>query len=394
MHPIEYNALTKKSATPRHMQQLLTSLPDAQFPFLSKSRTLFSFQNGIFDAVTGCFTLYNDFKGIETTARYFDTPFQWSHDNTHESIETPTFDKILLDQRLDSRSRFWVYALCGRLLHNVGSLDDWQICLYIRGVAGSGKSTILKLLSMFYAASDVGYLMSDGQSSFSDEHLYDRLITLAMDIDKRTNFNVTRFNSMVSGETLSINRKYKTALNTKWTCPLAMASNAQPPWNDVGGNLIRRFAIVLFDHPVKDSDPHLFTHLKAEAPTLLVKMARCYLEAVRDYGHKSLWDVDVLPDMFHQSRRQYLVTTNPISAFLESRAIIFDAGSQIPATDFRKALSMYTKEYADKQANPITRISRVDHGHLFGMYNCTIVEQQEANGVLSVYIQGLRLQDE
>jgi phage/plasmid-associated DNA primase len=395
MHPEFYDALTNKPSTPQQMINLLTSLPDPRSPFLEKDRTLFSYANGVFNAVDGTFTTYADrVHNTKSTSNFFDfvmTPELLSMDPM--DIETPNFEKILADQDLDPCARRWMYSLCGRLLHNVGQLDDWQVTLYIRGVAGSGKSSILKVMQMMYEACDTGFMMSDGQVSFCDEHLYDKHIVMAMDLDKQTLFSATRINSMTSGERLSINRKFKTALNTEWKPPMAMASNAQPPWDDVAGNLVRRFVIFTFNHPVRVSDPHLFTRLKQEVPLLLVKMARAYLASIRDYGHGSLWAEGVLPKMCHDAKRQYLVSSNPLSAFLASDQVVFQPHVETDAADFRRALMLFTKEFGDRRSPTIGIISKVDHGHLFAMYGCMITERVTSSGTVRTVITGMSMVD-
>jgi len=306
-------------------------------------------------------------------------------------IPTPHFNKILKDQRFDAKACRWMYILCGRLLHDVGMLDDWQVTLYIRGVAGSGKSTILKTMGMMYQACDIGYMMSDGQATFSDEHLYNKRIVMAMDLDKKTTFSATRINSMTSGETVSINRKFKLALNERWKPPMIIASNAQPPWPDVAGNLTRRFPILTFNHPVKNSDPHLFDKLRTELPVLLVKMSRAYLGAVREYGQQSLWDEGILPRMCHDAKREYLITSNPLSAFLASDSVVFHEDAEVDTATFRRILVQWTKEHGDRRAPVIGMINTVDHRHLFAMYNCTVIASQMDDGTTHTNIRGLSL---
>lgn len=125
---------------------------------------------------------------------------------------------------------------------------------------------------------------------------------------------------------------------------MIIAPNAQPPWPDVAGNLLRRFPILTFNHPVRHSDPHLFEKRKEELPTLLIKTARCYLEAVQEYGGRSLWEPGVLPQMCHEAKRQYLITSNPLSAFLASDQIIFQQHMETESSDFRHLLNPFTKD--------------------------------------------------
>jgi hypothetical protein len=395
LYPEQYDALTNKPSTPQQMVSLLSGLPDSRCPFLEKNRTSFSFANGVFNAVDGTFETYDvRSQTAKSTSNFFDehiTAEMLSVDPM--SIETPHFDKILRDQEFDDHARRWMYILCGRLLHEVGAMDDWQVTLYIRGVAGSGKSSILKTMGMMYEAGDVGYMMSDGQTTFSDEHLYDRFIVMAMDLDKTTTFSATRINSMISGEKVSINRKFKTALNETWRPPMILASNAQPPWPDVAGNLMRRFPILTFNHPVRQSDPHLFDKLKMEVPVLLVKMARAYLDGVREYGSRSLWEEGILPAMCHDAKRQYLITSNPVAAFLASDQIVFQDHMETDTSEFRRTLIQYTKDHGDKRIGSIGMINRVDHGHLFAMYGCTLVDYTSPTGIIRTVISGISIVD-
>ena len=393
----QYDTLTNRPSTPNQMIQLLTGLPDARCPFLNKVRTLFSYTNGIFNARTGTFQTHVNgagrLKTTQSTANFFEytvEPLCLTQDPM--DIETPHFDKILQDQQFEDQARYWIYALCGRLLFDVGDKDDWQVTLYIRGVAGSGKSSILKTVAMIYETGDVGYMMSDGQPTFSDEHLYDKFIVMAMDLDKRTTFSATRINSMTSGERVSINRKYKTALNEIWRPPMILASNAQPPWPDVAGNLMRRFPIFTFNHPIQQSDPQLFAKLQMEVPLLVIKMARMYLHAVHRYGARCLWEAGVLPQMCHEAKRQYLITSNPLAAFLASDQLVFQLHLEVEATEFRRALMQYTKDNGDRRASAFGIINKVDHGHVFALHGCTMSERVSlVGGLTRTYITGVSL---
>ena len=385
----QYCALTLHPSTASFVTTFLSEIPDPRVPQLVVNRHLFSFRNGIFDARTGRLHAYRDATFTDVTAKFFDTTIDPHHLTCAPmDVPTPHFDKILTDQQLDHRTKFWMYAMCGRAFHNVGSMDDWQVCMFIRGVAGSGKSTILKVMKQMYEESNVGSLMSDGQPTFADEHLFDKFMVVAMDLDREVQISGTRMNSMISGEGLSVNRKHKIALNCEWTAPLLMASNSQPPFKDTAGNIVRRFVIFLFNHPIRYSDPQLFAKLKREVPVLVVKMARVYLEAVAEYGTRGLWELGVLPPLIHDARRQYLVTTNPLSAFLESDWVEFGNGLRTSSSDVRKFMAQYSREHGERRNTSIGQISAVDHGHLFQMYGCQIVVEKIGQTVRT-YIDGM-----
>jgi hypothetical protein len=125
-------------------------------------------------------------------------------------------------------------------------------------------------------------------------------------------------------------------------------------------------------------------------PVLLVKMARTYLHAVASYGTRGLWEPGVLPPQLHQGRRQYLVTTNPLAAFLESEWVEFGHGMCVSGTELRKFLVQFSREHGERRAPSIGQISECDHGHLFRMYDCRI--RVETNGrSQKTFIDGMQV---
>jgi hypothetical protein len=155
---------------------------------------------------------------------------------------------------------------------------------------------------------------------------------------------------------------------------------------------MRRFVIYLFDNRISQSDPLLFDKLRLEVPLLLLKMSRSYLQAVRLYGGQSLWDNGILPDMCHKSRKLYVVSTNPVAAFLESDHVEFAAQEVTMATILRRRMTVFAKENGDRgSTSAIGIITAVDHGHLFAMHGCTIEERVLESGAKHTVIVGLRL---
>jgi len=266
------------------------------------------------------------------------------------------------------------------MLHDINSKDKWSVSPYFRGVAGSGKSTLLKLLSKLYTDDKVGQLMSDGSSTFADEHLLDKHIVIANDLDTDTTFSVGRFNQLTSGETISSNRKFKTAINHTWHAPMAFASNVRPPWDDKAGNVARRLVIIEFCNAIRNSDMNLFDQCMAERPRFLVKIARLYLQAVKDFGTKSLWDKNILPQKFHDAKNRYLAECEPIAAVLCSNLITTDHTANISGTDFTIAGRAWLAERNVRA--PFRTPSPVDHQHIFASSGGMV---KRVDGVTTIY---------
>ena len=156
-----YQAITSKPGTPSHLVNLLSKVVDQRFPFLNKKRTLFSYRNGVFDAASCCLYWFDPSrctnaasKSIDeldsrfTTSNYFDFDVDEAMLTCDPmEIETPSFDRIFVAQQFTPMDMSWFYGLSGRMVHDVGDKDDWQVALYVAGVASSGKSTFFRIFS-------------------------------------------------------------------------------------------------------------------------------------------------------------------------------------------------------------------------------------------------------
>jgi hypothetical protein len=353
----EYLIMTTGNNHTTILRALLNFGNDHRLPLLVQSRYLFSYRNGIFNAERNQFYTYFedlDFPTVETvnaldpgqcTSNYFDetADLEWFTQEPH-LIETPCVAQVLDGQHYPADVQKWVYAMGGRLCFDIGSKDEWQICFFCRGVPGAGKSTLFNIYELFYQEEEIGILMSDGQTTFSDEHLIDKRMVLALDIDETLGFNMTRFNSMVSGERMTINRKFKTALIKKWTAPMGMASNSAPPWQDKGGNLTRRFVILPFMHVITQTDTEIRKRAEKEIGKLLIKCVRSYHACLAITQRRSLWEANILPQLFHDARQQYQSECNSVAAFMESDKVVIEKGRECNLSLFRKVYAEYCQE--------------------------------------------------
>lgn len=224
----QYNWLMKKGDMERYLSSHLGKQSDPRFPWLRRCRTLFSFRNGIYDATKNEFYVYVttestlgshlktvfDLPFDVATARYFDETvdldwfkpeckgnYTWSEEkngwrtktpgvltpdekgNWREAINPKEHEKIFKaqDYSYENGMLCWSMALLGRLCHEVNSIESWQTALHFEGPAKTGKSVLLKLIMMWYYATDIGLMSDSFESSFSDSHLYQRFIVMAMD---------------------------------------------------------------------------------------------------------------------------------------------------------------------------------------------------------------------
>jgi hypothetical protein len=357
------NATDSRSNLP-FVIDYLTHCKDSQFPDIERDRHIFSFSNGVYmiknydedtKLYSDKFVTYKEEVDIPdnlTAAKYFDQYFD-DQDTKHDdwyNIPTPNVQKILDYQFSDNKEKEaicrWMYIFMGRMLYNVGDLDGWQVIGFIKGVAGTGKGTLLSYtIKHFYEASDVGILSNNSEKQFGLMGFYDKFMFIAPEIKGDLSLEQATFQSMVSGEDVSIARKFKDPEQKLWTTPGFLAGNEVPEYTDNSGSLSRRLIIWQFLKKVssKHSDPLLNKKIKAEMPLLIQKCVKGYLQAVNNWGKRNIWDV--LPKYFHSTRDDIAKITNPFYGLVVvSGKLTFGEYRFIKESDFKNEFQNFCRE--------------------------------------------------
>ena len=333
--------LTSNPSNSRNAIKYLMEVRDLHFIEVEKDRKLFSFVNGIYE--TGIWDKENekwfdrwyphekkknnehfvssDLCPKRSACKYFDSVFDPKTEfEDWYDIPTPQFQKILDYQKFPEDVCRWMYILlCGRLLHAVGDLDEWQVMPFLKGKAKTGKSTILtKVCKQFFHPLDVGVLSNNCEKKFGLSALKDKLLFIAPEIKGNIGLEQCDFQTIISGEDTSVAEKFKTAASVKWDVPGAMAGNEAPGYSDNAGSIARRLIVFLFPLKVKRGDTQLGKKLEQEIPLLILKGNRAYLEAVNKYGKKDIWASGVLPTYFKETQQDMSEQTNSLIHFLGS----------------------------------------------------------------------------
>jgi len=248
------------------------------------------------------------------------------------------------DQEYNDISK-WMYILLGRMIYNLNELEYWQIIVFLKGMAGTGKSTIItKVVKEFYEYDDVGQLSNDGEKTFGLSAFCDKKIFIAPEIKADFSLPQAVFQGIISGEDVSIAKKYKTAETVEWKIPGFMAGNEIPNFTDNSGSISRRLVVFDFLKKVKKdkSDPLLGKKLKKEIPYIIRKSNLAYLEAVGKYGKKDIW-LD-LPSYFKKTQEQISEKTNSLSSFLNSGMVSYNKDFYIHEKVFKNKFNIYCKE--------------------------------------------------
>ena len=321
---------TNRGDSVRQAAEFLNNCKDSQFDELKKDRHVFSFKNGIYFANIDTFYYYNDSNIPKNTvsAKYFDTDF-----NETDNLETPYFDSIFEHQDITGEILKWVYIFTGRLIYEIDEKDGWQVIFFVQGQAGTGKSTYdMNVCKQLYDEEDVGVMSNNIQTKFGLSDLVDKLLYVAPEIKRDFSIEQGEFQSIVSGDKVTINIKCKSSRFENWKIPGVMAGNESPDFIDNSGSIQRRMASIKFNNKVKDGDLLLGKKIKEEMGTIIRKCNRLYLEYAEKYGRKNIWTV--LPEYFSNTRAEIAQSTNALIHFLSSGKVVIDESKFIPEKIF------------------------------------------------------------
>jgi len=314
--------LTDSQDNPKRAVNYLLNAKDKEFPTLEPDRHLFAFHDGLYDAKTLQFFPYEDgsLPSHRVAIKFFEQPFgveELFNVNDWYDIETEGLQRIFDHQEFSVDVCKVIYAMMGRCLYNVNEMDHWEVIQFIKGVAGSGKSTIGKVLKDFYPASDIAVLGSNIERKFGLGAIYDKLLFLCFEVKASWALDQGDFQCMISGEDIPVPIKHKTAISTMWGVPgMLMGNEVAQSWIDASNSMSRRILVVEFNKIVKHTDTTLGRKIKERLAAILHKCNMAYHELVRNCGTASLWDS--VPQYFHETRKNLMGTINPLEDFLRN----------------------------------------------------------------------------
>jgi hypothetical protein len=350
--------LTSKGSCVKDTVSYLSTCLDIQFPDIKKNRHVWSFSNGIFigkywdkqlNMYTTKFYDYDkpEFDKLDPTivsCKYFDQFFTNLEDDPDwYNIPTPFMQSIMSYQKFTDDVCRWMYVFIGRLCFDVNEMDAWQVIPFLKGIAGSGKSTLItKVCRKFYDLDDVRTLSNNIEKKFGLETIRDGFMFISPEIKGDIQLEQAEFQSLVSGEDMSIARKNKTAVSVEWKVPGILAGNEMPGWKDNSGSILRRILTWNFGKQVLEADPNLEHKLEAELPFILQKCVRGYIEYAQKYNKQDIWNV--VPQYFKTVRNQVAMVTNVLQNFLSSEKVRFEPGLFCPQKLFVHIFNQHCQE--------------------------------------------------
>ena len=346
--PERWKLITKKATMPKDVAIHLEECNDVQLPELKKNRHAWSFRNGVFvgDLEGNRFYYYgtNEFSKLDrhmVTSKYFDQDFD-DHTSTEswKEIPTPLLDSIMDYQGWNDDVKRWMYIMLGRLTFRLNEADTWQVIPFCKGIAQSGKSTLLNYVTkLFYEPSEISVMANNIEEKFGLSSIYQANLFIGPEIKHDFRIDQAEFQSLVSGEEIQIARKNKNAVTIQWDVPGILAGNETPGFSDNSGSILRRLLLFKFGRQVSDGDARLGDKLAGEIGSILQKCIWAYIEAVRDYGDKLIWKV--VPKQFMEWREEIEGQLHTLVGFMKTTQLKYGEDKQMPLHWFRHKYREY-----------------------------------------------------
>jgi phage/plasmid-associated DNA primase len=258
-------------------------------------------------------------------------------------IPTPWFDSILKYQKFEDEVCNWAYVMGGRLCFDVNDLDSWQVIPFFKGIARSGKSTLItKVFKKFYEGDDVGTLSNNIEKKFGLSAIKDVFMFIAPEVKGDLALEQAEFQSIVSGEDVSVAVKNKTAVSIEWKVPGVLGGNEVPNWRDNSGSVLRRILPWNFGKQVQDADPQLEDKLHKELPIILLKCVRGYLDYSNKYRNRDIWNA--VPAYFKKIQKQVAMVASSLTNFLESTYVVLGEDKFVPQKEFVAKFNQHCRE--------------------------------------------------
>ena len=415
-----YNCFTERGGTPKYCITYLTHTKHEMLPELKPNRYVFAFRNGLFVTTLNRFYYFRktpgkfwvgNLDGNITACRYHDIEFDEVGMFEEEAkagkasfmgIELEGVRKILEHQQFKPKEMMWIYGLLGRFLFPVGKFDNWGVFPYFLGLAGTGKSTCLRLLASLFDPRDVAVLNNTLQKTFALDGLMGKYIYLGLDIDEKFQLDQATFQSMVVGEEVAVIRKHKTPLTVLWDIQGGFAGNKLPNWKDNGGSLTRRMIVIAFDYVVKSQDTGLMERCKDQLARFLKVITSAYLVLKAQYGDAGI--KKNMPERFKDAEKEVAAALNILDTFISECCILHDEKKardkkhyQYPAVEFQDFQEAY-KAFRKSRDLPAETLSPQTCKNVFAMRhikleNTTSQEDMIKYKVKGKFIKGLALKD-
>ena len=242
----------------------------------------------------------------------------------------------------------------------------WEKMLMCIGGGRNGKSKLAELIKTFLGAKTVAGLQP---SSFEDSEnfqihmLHGRLVNMYMDISRTALKNTSLLKSLSGRETVTVPRKFKTALTFKNSCKFIFGANDLPMSYDITDGFWGRWLLITLPYSFK------YQHELDLVPTEQMHKYKLrddnIIEKITSQDELSgmlNWILKSLQKLLKQSGFSYKYTTEEVKSLWIRKSDSFMAfymdccvsenEQKIPKQELQRAYAAYCREHGIKISTP------------------------------------------
>ncbi|WP_130055577.1 DNA primase family protein [Bacillus thuringiensis] len=243
----------------------------------------------------------------------------------------PSFMQFLKEISLDDEELIRVHQeIIGYLLSSETKAEK---AFFFFGGGANGKSVLASIITQLVGEDNVSSIpLSEFSQQFGLEGLINKTVNIAAENEMGGKaLKTENFKAIVSGDTITINIKYRPAISYKPNCKLIFVVNNVPDSQDVTSGYFRKLILVPFRRTFKpnERDVNLLQKLLIELPGIL-NWAIEGLKRLRENNYQFSQC-----KVIEECMQTYYVEQNPVKEFFHEH-IVFKKGVRTKQSDFHE----------------------------------------------------------
>lgn len=309
---------------------------------LDSNSDIFAFQNGVFNLKTQKFSEHSPENYVSIVQDYDYDP----------EATSPYFMSVI--HRFDRDTQLFLQEFAGYCTTTQTNLETM---LWLSGRPGSGKSTLIKGFEAFLGRY-CGYLPPHNFNGnrFGFSNVVGARLLVATEVPKKGIEDTSILKAFVSGETISVEKKFANAYSYKPLAKFMWAMNTVPAVDFLTDGIGRRVQIIEFpDLQESERDPYFVNEIMKEGPGIF-NWARKGLISLRARGNF------VIPESCKQTKdkclhapAKFLTPIDTLGEFVKTKCLVSD-GHKSQAGLLGIAIKEFCREQGAQELNS-TQIS-------------------------------------
>jgi hypothetical protein len=253
-------------------------------------------------------------------------------------FRTNEIDHIYTCQDFTLHDRFFTFGAFGRIFFDVQQRDRFEGTIFLCGIGGCGKSTILKAYQQFWPPHLHGIASSNLQTQFGMANLAVGRVAWCSEMSEDPNMPQEDWQDATGGATVLCPRKHKEPLTVeRWRAQFVWAGNSFPvKYRNKHKQVSRRLYGTNMDKPVKPRRDDVLTNIRSDLGTLCRKSIVCYEEWLLQQGNVDpMSKINDLPPAYKSFYKRSCTLTDVFEAIFEDGGYVQAAeGERMPLSVF------------------------------------------------------------